>query len=76
MRSFTYKGYTICPRTFQLRGSARWTLDLLIGRNGRLRAFTGPTTYATRVGAETGCGDFGCHIIDGTVKDCSVADLR
>jgi hypothetical protein len=76
MPSFTYKGYTISPRTFQLRGSARWTLDLLIGRNGQLRAFTGPATYATRAGAETGCADFGCHIIDGAVRDCSVADLR
>lgn len=76
MACFTYKGYTISPRTYQLRGSARWTLDLLIGRNGQLRAFSGPTTYLSKAGAESGCHDFGCHIIDGTVEDCSVADFR
>ncbi|HEX7023850.1 MAG TPA: hypothetical protein VF187_03445 [Gemmatimonadales bacterium] len=76
MRSFAYKGYTISPRTFQLRGSTRWTLDLLIGRNGQLRAFGGPATYATEAGADTACTDLGCRIIDGAVRDCSVADLR
>ena len=75
MPSFAYKGYTISPRTFQLRGSARWTLDLLIGRNGQLRAFSGPTTYTTQAGAEAACADFGCGIIDGAVHDCSVAGL-
>lgn len=76
LSSFVYKGYTIRPRTFQLRGSARWTLDLLIGRNGQLRAFGGDTTYATEAGADTACTEFGCRIIDGVVKDCTVADLH
>jgi hypothetical protein len=76
MRSFAYKGYTIRPRTFQLRGSARWTLDLLIARNGQLRPFSGPATYTTEAAAEAACADFGCHIIDGAVRGCSVTDLR
>lgn len=76
MRAFAYKGYTIRPRTFQLRGPTRWTLDLLIGRNGQLRAFTGPATYPTEAGAEQACADYGCRIIDGAVQDCTVADLR
>jgi hypothetical protein len=59
-----------------LRGSARWTLDLLIGKNGQLRAFGGATTYATEAGADSGCTDLGRRIIDGAVRDCSVADLR
>ncbi len=76
MRLFVYRGYTITPRTFQIRGTARWTLDLLIGRNGRLRAFTGPTTYSTEAVAEAACADFACRIIDGAVRGCSVKDLR
>jgi hypothetical protein len=76
MRAVVYKGYTINPRTYQLRGSARWTLDLLIGRNGQLRAFTGPATYPTEACAERACADFGCHIIDGSVRGSSVSDLR
>ena len=76
LRPFAYKGFTIRPRTFQVRGTARWTLDLLIGRNGRLRAFGGPTTYATEAGADLACTEFGCRIIDGVVKDCSVTDLH
>jgi hypothetical protein len=76
LRSFAYKGFTISPRTFQLRGSTRWTLDFLIGRNGQLRAFSGDDTYPTEAGADTACNDLGCRIIDGTVRDCTVADLR
>jgi hypothetical protein len=72
---FPYKGFAITARTFQLRGSARWTLDLLIGRNGRLRSFGGSTTYQTEAGAVAACTDLGRRIIDGTVQNCTVADL-
>jgi hypothetical protein len=73
---FRYKGFSITPRTFQLRGSARWTIDLLIGRNGRLRAFGDPSTCLTEAAAVTACTDFTCRIIDGVMQDCTVADLR
>jgi hypothetical protein len=71
-----YKGYSITPRTFQLRGSGRWTLDLLIARNRRFRAFSAPITYPTELSANAGCFDLGRRIIDGALRDCSVADLR
>ena len=51
-------------------------MDLLIGRKGQLRAFGGPATYATEAGASTACTELGCRIIDGAVKDCTVADLQ
>lgn len=70
-----YKGFTITPRTFQIRGSGRWTLDLLIRRHAGLRAFSGPTTYATEEAAIAGCCEYGRRIIDGEVRDCSVDDL-
>ncbi len=71
----SYKGFAITARTFQIRGSGRWTLDLLIGRHGYLRAFSGPRTYRTEESAITGCCEFGRRIIDGRVRDCSVDDL-
>ena len=71
----SYKGFAITPRTFQVRGSGRWTLDLLIGRHGGLRAFSGPRTYATEESAITGCCDFGRRIIDGLVRNLAVDDL-
>jgi hypothetical protein len=71
-----YKGFTITPRTFQIRGSGRWTLDVLIRGRLRLRAFSGPTTYTTEVAAINGCREFGQGIIDGKVQDCSVDELR
>jgi hypothetical protein len=71
----SYKGFAITARTFQIRGSGRWTLDLLIGRHGDLRAFSGPGTYPTEESAITGCWEFGRRIIDGRVRDCSVDDL-
>ena len=71
----SYKGFAITARTFQIRGSGRWTLDLLIGRHGHLRAFSGPGTYPTEASAITGCNEFGRRIIDGRVRECSVEGL-
>ncbi|HEY8104498.1 MAG TPA: hypothetical protein VIE46_00250 [Gemmatimonadales bacterium] len=73
--SVSYKGFAIIARTFQIRGSGRWTLDLLIGRHTDLRAFSGGSTYPTEASAIRGCGEFARRIIDGRVKNCSVADL-
>jgi hypothetical protein len=73
--SVSYKGFAITPRTFQIRDSGRWTLDLLIGRRAGLRAFTRPVTYATERAAIVACCRFGQRIIDGRVRDCSVDDL-
>ena len=70
-----YKGFPITARTFQIRGSGRWTLDLLIGRHGDLRAFSGSRTYPTEVSAITGCWEFGQRIIDGRVRNFSIDDL-
>jgi hypothetical protein len=70
-----YKGFAITPRTFQIRGSGRWTLDLLIGRHWGLRAFSSPRTYLTEESAITGCCEFGRCIIDGLVRNCAVDDL-
>jgi hypothetical protein len=70
-----YKGFAITVRTFQIRGSGRWTLDLLIGRPTGMRAFSGPRTYPTEEAAITGCCEFARCIIDGRVRNCSVDDL-
>ena len=75
MSPVSYKGFAITARTFQLRGSGRWTLDLLIGRRGGLRAFSGPVTYSTVEAAIVACWRFAQRIIDGQVRDCSVDDL-
>jgi len=75
MNPVSYKGFAITARTFQIRGSGRWTLDLLIGRRRGLRAFSAPITYSTEMGAIAGCWDRGRRIIDGQVQDCSVDDL-
>ena len=75
VNSVSYKGFAITARTFQIRGSGRWTVDLLIGRRRGLRAFSAPITYSTELGAIAGCWDRGRRIIDGQVQDCSVDDL-
>ena len=71
----SYKGFAITPRTFQIRGSRRWTLDLLIRGHRSMRAFSGPATYSTERAAILGCVDYGRRIIDGQVRHCSVDDL-
>ena len=70
-----YKGFSITPRTFQIRGSGRWTLDLLIGQRELLRAFTGASTYGTETAAEAGCLAFAQHIIDDSQPGCPLAGL-
>ncbi|HWP37568.1 MAG TPA: hypothetical protein VNL18_08475 [Gemmatimonadales bacterium] len=67
LHHLTYKGFAITPRTFQIHGSGRWTLDLLIGRKSRIRAFSGPDTYPTEEAAIFGCCQFAHRIIDGQV---------
>jgi hypothetical protein len=69
-----YKGFSITERTFQIRGSGRWTLDVLLGRHTRMRAFTSPLTYATREEAIEECCAFGKRIIDGNDEHCSMDD--
>jgi hypothetical protein len=75
MNAVPYKGFTITPRTFQIRGSGRWTLDLLIGQREGLRAFSGTTTYSTEAAAEAGCLLFARHIIDGGRLGCALSNL-
>lgn len=71
----SYRGFAIISRTFQIRGSGRWTQDFTIrGRNG-LRVFSGTHTFATEEAAILGCSALGRQIIDGEVKDCTVMDL-
>jgi uncharacterized protein (UPF0128 family) len=75
MPSTCYRGFSITPRTFQIRGSGRWTLDLLIGRRDGLRAFNNSQTYATEQAAILACHEYGRRIIDGGVRECKVDDL-
>jgi hypothetical protein len=70
-----YKGFSITARTFQVRPSGRWTLDLLIGRHKGLRSFSRPVTYPTESAAVAGCRQFAERVIDGRERDCSVDDL-
>jgi hypothetical protein len=76
LKSQTYGEFIITPRSFQIRGSSRWTLDLLIARRSRIRAFSGPTTFPNEQAAIRGCLEFGRRIIQGRVRNLSVDDLR
>ncbi len=54
MKSLAYKGFAITARTYQVRGTGRWTLDLLISRREVLRAFSRADDLSHR-----GCGGGG-----------------
>jgi len=70
-----YKGYTIAPRTFQVRGSDRWIVDILIGRRGSLRAFSTSETCDSERAAKAAGWSLGCSIIDQSSFDCPVGEL-
>ena len=76
LNSVSYRGWTITPRTFEIRGSRQWTLDLVIAYRTKRRAFSGPKTFATEQAAIHGCHAFGRRIIDGLEPFCSLEDLR
>ncbi len=76
VNSLTYRGWTITPRTFQINGTWRWTVDLVIAYRSKRRAFSGPQTFRTEEAAIRGCHAFGRRIIDGLVPYCSLEDLR
>ena len=75
MPPVSYKGFAIEARTFQIRGSGRWTEDILISRRGAIRAFSGSHTFATEEAAISGCRELGKRIIDGRMREYSVDDL-
>ncbi|MFI5210732.1 MAG: CV_2116 domain-containing protein [Gemmatimonadales bacterium] len=75
MQQVVYKGFAIMARTYQIRGSGRWTEDLLICHRDALRSFSGPDTYPPEALAEAACFSLGRRIIDGKVPDCTVAGL-
>lgn len=70
-----YKGYTITSRTFQVRGSNRWTIDILIGRRGSLRAFSRAATCDSEGAANAAGWRLGCAIVDRSSRDCPVHEL-
>jgi hypothetical protein len=76
MNSLTYRGWTITPRTFQIRGSWQWTMDILIAYRSKQRAFSGSKTFGTEQAAIRGCHAYGRRIIDGLEPYCSLEDLR
>ncbi|MDH3497874.1 MAG: hypothetical protein OER21_14025 [Gemmatimonadota bacterium] len=76
MSSVTYRGWTITPRTFEIRGSRQWTLDLVIAYRSKQRAFSGKQTFESEAAAIRGCHAYGRRIIDGQVPYCSLENLR
>ena len=76
MSGLTYRGWTIRPRTFQIRGTLEWTQDLVIAYRTKRRTFSGPKKFRTEQEAIRGCHAYGRRIIDGLVPYCTVEDLR
>src|SRR4029453_14368279 len=71
----SYKGFTLTARTFQVRGSGQWTLEVTIGRRGSLRAFSSDQTFTNERDATVACWQMACRIIDANPPDSLVADL-
>jgi hypothetical protein len=70
-----YKGFTVRPRTFQVRGSNRWTVEILISRRAKMRAFSCKEMYETEPAAVMACLELGRRIIDQCPQDCGVDEL-
>lgn len=79
MTGLEYKGYEIEAVPHQLADSGEWTIEIAIvrdrGNERKYRKFSSSNTYKTREEAIRHSFDFGKQIIDGKVKDYSVADL-
>lgn len=79
MDSIQYKGYEIEAVPHKLADSGVWSTDIAIVRDGvserKCRNFGVSKTHKTREEAVQHCFNLGKQIIDGKVKDFSVADL-
>lgn len=74
-----YTGFEIHASPYQLAETGYWKITTHIVRHTadqiRSREFGASHSYPTREEAVGHCIQFGKHIIDGEVADCSVADL-
>ncbi|HNV75915.1 MAG: hypothetical protein IPF87_07510 [Gemmatimonadetes bacterium] len=70
-----YRGYTIAARTYEVRGSGRWAVGVVIGRWGSLRAFDSQATAATEDGANEMSQAFARSLIDLSPYASSLTDL-
>lgn len=76
MTTIRYKGFRILSRPYQLQPSARWAVELEIGRNGRRQRFSTEERYQTEQQADARCSGLGRRIIDGKVPGWTVGHLR
>jgi hypothetical protein len=76
MTTIRYKGFRILSRPYQLQPSARWAVELEIGRNGRRERFSTEERYPTEEQADARCTGLGRRIIDGRVPGWTVGHLR
>jgi len=76
----SYKDFEINAAPYQLTESGEWTLNVYITlhKTGETveRNFSAADHFKTREEAVTHCHNFGRLVIDGKVKDCSVADMK
>jgi hypothetical protein len=76
MSTVRYRGFDIMSRPYELAETGEWTVDVIIQRNDRSRAFSVNERYATVEEADAQCVGLGRRIIDGRVKGWSVDSLR
>jgi hypothetical protein len=78
MNRISYKGYVIRP-TPLLLADGRWNHEVYVmldrGNQVVQRKFFSASLFATQEEAIAHCINFARQIIDGTVPNCSVADL-
>jgi hypothetical protein len=78
MRSISYKGYVIRPAPLLL-ADGRWNHEVYVvrarGNEVMEKKFSSASLFATQEEAISHCLNFARQIIDGTVPNCSVADL-
>lgn len=76
IRTLEYRGFSIATRTFEVRGSGRWAIGVVIRRWGSLRAFDSPATAASEDGADAMSEAFARLLIDQHPHATSLADLQ
>ena len=73
--SHPYRGFAITSRTYQVRGSGRWAIGIVIARWGSKRAFDTQYTAASEESANEMCWSLGRRIIDQGQNVTSLSDL-
>lgn len=75
MDGIYYKGFDLYPKSYQLRDTEKWAMEVTIMKRNVAKLFSASNTFDTEGQALENATEFGRRIVDGAVPTCPIDDL-